>query len=984
MKKSLLISLGIGIAFCLQLLIGASSYAANPADFNPGRIIDDEVFYNSNSMSVSDIQAFLNAHVPSCDTWGTQPSGYGNLTDAQYAQQVMGWPGPPYVCLNNYYENPSTGQTSFEMGGGAFSGGLSAAQIIYNAAQQYGINPKVLLVTIRKESLNLFSDSWPMKSQYAYAMGYACPDSGPNNSANCNANYAGFYNQVTKSAWQLRYYYNHMGEYNYAPGRWNTIQYSPDPSCGTKNVFIDNYATASLYIYTPYTPNDASLNAYPGTAPCGSYGNRNFWFMWQEWFGSTYAGVHITSPLRVTSQFGNSVFAGIPVTASFDLTNDSSSDINIGGMTVTVRDSSGGNYDYALRNMVVPAHSTITYSETQTFTKEDTYTFALANYANGAWNGDYPSMINVVQPRSVTLSLWNTPSLTQGVTIQGGALHVGHTSTVTYTVKNNSASPQTIGSLALSVRGPNGQNLDPAAPRSITLGAGQSQTLSFQFKPPSEGVYLFGEAALLASWTPNYPLPDRSVSNSITVTSLPQVVLATPITTSAINPRTDQTAPLQFSVTNYGDTLIDIGKLGLWGRDPQGHNIDPGVVPTTLNPGETRVISFSFKPSVVGVYTFGVLGQQDGIWNNGPASPDNYSRSLSVGVKDGIVVTTTPALVNGSMGYQGQSNNIQFTVKNYGEDSANLGKLGLWGRDPQGHNIDPGVVPTTLNPGETRVISFPVKFSSTGRYTFGILQTKDNGITWQSGPTLEGDAQNSANITVTNGSYVSTGLQSSISIQNIHGTQTTTLSFSVTNQTSSTLNLGKLGLWGRDPQGHNIDPGVVPTTLNPGETRVISFPVALGGGQGVYKFGVLETMDNGATWSDGPYYTVAQPNTLQFSALPSVTTTASLAAQSTQVAVGQCDTLTFSVTNYDATHSANLGKLGLWGRDPQGHNIDPGVVPTTLNPGETRVISFPTCEPVAGIYTFGILQTPDSGVTWTDGPQLNNSSLVNKIQVTAK
>ena len=265
-----------------------TAHAVSAAGFDPGRIIDDAIFYDQDSMGgPSEIQNFLNAHVPSCDTWGTRPSGYGNLTNAQYAQQIKGWPGPPYVCLNNYYENPSTGETSFEKGGGAFSGGVSSAQIIYDAAQAYHISPKVLLVMLRKESLNLFSDSWPMKSQYKYAMGYACPDSGPGYSANCQADKAGFYKQVTYAAWQLRYYYDHMGSYNYAPGRWNTIQYSTEPSCGTKDVYIQNYATASLYIYTPYTPNDAALNAYPGQAPCGAYGNRNFWFFWQEWFGST-------------------------------------------------------------------------------------------------------------------------------------------------------------------------------------------------------------------------------------------------------------------------------------------------------------------------------------------------------------------------------------------------------------------------------------------------------------------------------------------------------------------------------------------------------------------------------------------------------------------------------------------------------------------------------------------------------------------------
>lgn len=267
---------------------GGTSYAVSASEFMPGRIIDDEIFYNKDAMpSIQSIQDFINNHTPTCDTWGTGPSGYNSLTKAQYATQVMGWPGPPYVCLQNYYENPTTGDTSFEKGGGYFQGGQSAAQIIWDAAKQYSINPQVLLVMLRKESLNLYSDSWPLKSQYAYAMGYACPDSGPNYSAACSASKKGFYNQVRYAAWQLRYYVDHMGEYNFTPGRVNSIQYNPDPACGTKDVYIYNNATASLYIYTPYTPNDAALNSYPGQAPCGAYGNRNFWFMFQEWFGRT-------------------------------------------------------------------------------------------------------------------------------------------------------------------------------------------------------------------------------------------------------------------------------------------------------------------------------------------------------------------------------------------------------------------------------------------------------------------------------------------------------------------------------------------------------------------------------------------------------------------------------------------------------------------------------------------------------------------------
>ena len=276
-------------ATCLLAYNNKIAHAAPVTDFNAGNIIDDGVFYNKYGMDVTQIQNFLNTLIPNCDVWGTQPSGYGSLSNAQYAQQIKGWPGPPYVCLNKYYENPDTGETSYEKGGGAFAGGLSAAQIIYNAAQTYNINPQVLLVMIKKESLGpLTADSWPLKSQYKYTMGYACPDSGPNYSANCDATKAGFYKQVMLSAWQLNYYREHPNDYRYHLG-WNDIQYSPTVSCGTKRVYIENMATLSLYIYTPYTPSDAALAAYPGEVSCGAYGNRNFYAYFKEWFGISVA-----------------------------------------------------------------------------------------------------------------------------------------------------------------------------------------------------------------------------------------------------------------------------------------------------------------------------------------------------------------------------------------------------------------------------------------------------------------------------------------------------------------------------------------------------------------------------------------------------------------------------------------------------------------------------------------------------------------------
>lgn len=271
------------------------AHAVTSADWNASNIIDDGVFYDNSSMSVADIQNFLNSKVSSCDTNGTQSAaddGYPNMTHAQYAA-LQGWPGPPYVCLKDYMQVPQSSSIVDNYSGSTPAGAISAAQIIKNAADTYGVNPKVIIVTLQKESLNLIYDTWPMQSQYKNAMGYGCPDTAP-----CDPSYAGFYNQVNNAAWQWNYYRQHAydkdqyGNYIYRQQPYNTINlgYNPNASCGSSPVKMGNYATTGLYNYTPYQPNQAALNNLYGTGDsCSAYGNRNFWRIFNDWFGSTHA-----------------------------------------------------------------------------------------------------------------------------------------------------------------------------------------------------------------------------------------------------------------------------------------------------------------------------------------------------------------------------------------------------------------------------------------------------------------------------------------------------------------------------------------------------------------------------------------------------------------------------------------------------------------------------------------------------------------------
>jgi hypothetical protein len=242
------------IVFSLVFLPGS----AKAASFDPGRIIDDSVFNNKNSMSVGDIQSFLNSKVPTCDTWHIAGPGAQGAT-------------PPWTCLKDYNE-----------------GGRSASQIIWDASQAYSINPQVLIVTLQKEN-GLITDTWPYPWQYRTAMGFACPDNG-----SCDPAFYGFTNQVNQAARHFRNFYDLNPNWTvpYRPGV-NYIQYNPNAGCGGSNVNIQNRATSALYSYTPYQPNAAALNNIYGTGDgCSAYGNRNFWRDFTNWFGSTYGEVN--------------------------------------------------------------------------------------------------------------------------------------------------------------------------------------------------------------------------------------------------------------------------------------------------------------------------------------------------------------------------------------------------------------------------------------------------------------------------------------------------------------------------------------------------------------------------------------------------------------------------------------------------------------------------------------------------------------------
>lgn len=239
-----------------------SARAISGGDFRPGLIISDYNFYNGSAMTEAQIQAFLDAKC----------SGASCLNNVRMTTPTRTW---SYGTCSTYQ-------------GGANE---SAARIIDKVQRACGISAKALLVILQKETslVSMPSSDSRFDSHMRKAMGYGCPDT-----SSCDSMFYGFFNQMFAAARQLVWYSNpEASMYNRFPARkTSAVGYHPNAACGSSSVYIENDATHALYNYTPYQPNAVALSNVYGSQSdgCSSYGNRNFWVFYNDWFGDPTDG----------------------------------------------------------------------------------------------------------------------------------------------------------------------------------------------------------------------------------------------------------------------------------------------------------------------------------------------------------------------------------------------------------------------------------------------------------------------------------------------------------------------------------------------------------------------------------------------------------------------------------------------------------------------------------------------------------------------
>jgi len=189
MNKKLLLTLSAVLLF---------PSLSNALTFNPSTIISDYDMQNCNSMSLEDIQSFL-------DSKG-------------YLGQMM---------FDSYFGESST-----------------TANIIYKYANQFKISPKYIITTLQKEQ-GLIEKSLEQIDQkdLDWAMGFGVCDSCSKDDPAIQK-FKGLDNQIYNAARRNRDYYNEPNKIKIKVGKEYTID----------NVKITpaNQATVNLYTYTPH------------------------------------------------------------------------------------------------------------------------------------------------------------------------------------------------------------------------------------------------------------------------------------------------------------------------------------------------------------------------------------------------------------------------------------------------------------------------------------------------------------------------------------------------------------------------------------------------------------------------------------------------------------------------------------------------------------------------------------------------------------
>jgi len=168
--------------------------------FNPERLIEDHIFVDTHFMSASDVKAFLE------------------------------WTPYNKTSFLAYHTDD----------------GMTAAEMIVKAAQDYSINPLILLVKLQVESSLIAKTQPPSTYVLERSMGCGCQDDNPG----CHGAPKGLYEQLVCASSLFRKYMDNLESSGETWTGWGVG--IAKKTSEDQWITPENHSTAALYTYTPW------------------------------------------------------------------------------------------------------------------------------------------------------------------------------------------------------------------------------------------------------------------------------------------------------------------------------------------------------------------------------------------------------------------------------------------------------------------------------------------------------------------------------------------------------------------------------------------------------------------------------------------------------------------------------------------------------------------------------------------------------------
>ena len=276
------------VAVVLALSASALLAFATPAfalTYDPLNVISYDTWRGSSSMSAADIQAFLD----------TKPGPLKSLVTADHAGIKK-----------------------------------SAAQIIWEAARHWNLNPKVILATLDKEQSLIaaaphVASATHSHGTYAYHIPKAMGCGVYKGSLNT---YPGFGKQVWNGARKLSTYEVAGKEAGQLLGGWKpgtSIRVYSYPAKARITIIPKNSSTWSLYVYTPYYP------------------QKSFWNIYVRYFGDPHQPARMRPVYRFVNRSNGSIRYTSSETERYRLIKRSARTYRYSGVAFTVDTSATAN-----------------------------------------------------------------------------------------------------------------------------------------------------------------------------------------------------------------------------------------------------------------------------------------------------------------------------------------------------------------------------------------------------------------------------------------------------------------------------------------------------------------------------------------------------------------------------------------------------------------------------------------------------------------